>query len=539
MFRLTRTVFVCILAMMIIFLPIKAWAMKYDIIILYTNDIHCAVDDNISLAQVAQYKQDLSHEITPYVALVDAGDAVQGAPLGKLSTGESIITVMNSTGYDFAIPGNHEFDYGMKRFFELANKLNCGYYSVNFLDAKTQKPLLPAYKIMQFGDTKIAFIGVTTPESLTSSTPAFFQDEDGKYIYTFCEDKSGNKLYAQIQRAVNEVKSQGADYVFLVAHLGLNGVSPQWSSGAVAKNTTGIDAIIDGHSHEQIVSDIVKNKQQKDVVITQTGTKLNTLGKLTINSAGSIKTELIRDLPAENPQVAEIIKQEKAKFAPILAQPIGKSQVHLLSTDSITGEQLVRKQETNMGDFVTDAYKSVLNTDIALCNGGGIRSEITPGVFSYNDILTAFPFGNMCVVIEATGQQILDALELGASKYPQPNGGFLQVAGLSYTIDSTIPSHVVLNEKGDFVKVDGAYRVKDVKIRGQSLDLNRKYTVGGTSYLLKLGGDGMTMFKNSRIIQDEVFSETDAIVEYVQNYLNADIGNGYEDVSGSGRIKIK
>lgn len=532
-----RQLFLALLTFCFIFIPNSAWAIQKDIVILYTNDVHCGIEDNLGYTKLAQYKEDLQQD-TPYITLLDAGDAIQGAPIGKLSTGEAIINIMNEIGYDFAIPGNHEFDYGMDRFLTLNDKLSCGYYSSNLVNTVTGKNLLPAYKIFQFDDKKIALIGVTTPETLNSSTPAYFQDDKGIFIYSFNEDATGKKLYTNIQNTVDTVKKLGVDYVFLVAHLGMSGITPRWSSLAVAQNTQGIDAIIDGHSHEVIPSFIAKNKQGKNVLITQTGTKLQNIGKLTITPQGKISTELINDLTKTNQKTTDLINEEKNKYAPLLNQIIGKNTVKLITNDPNTNTRLVRNSETNLGDFVTDAYRVVLNTDVAICNGGAIRNELPMGDFSYNDILTTFPFGNMCVVLEITGQQLLDTLEMGAIRYPEEFGGFMQISGATYTINSKIPSSVITDEKGNFIKVDGAYRVQNVKINGKDLDLNKKYTIGGTSYILKFAGNGMTMFKDSPILQNEELSETDVIIEYIQNYLNATIGNEYANPYGQNRIII-
>lgn len=532
-----RQLFLALLTFCFIFIPNSAWAIQKDIVILYTNDVHCGIEDNLGYTKLAQYKEDLQQD-TPYITLVDAGDAIQGAPIGKLSTGEAIINIMNKIGYDFTIPGNHEFDYGMDRFLALNDKLSCGYYSSNLVNTITGKNLLPAYKIFQFDDKKIALIGVTTPETLNSSTPAYFQDDKGNFIYSFNEDATGKKLYTNIQKTVDTVKKLGVDYVFLVAHLGMNGITPRWSSLAVAQNTQGIDAIIDGHSHEVIPTFITKNKQGKNVLITQTGTKLQNIGKLTITPQGEISTELINDLTKSNQKTTDLINEEKNKYAPLLNQIIGTNTVKLTTNDPNTNTRLVRNSETNLGDFVTDAYRIVLNTDVAICNGGAIRNELPIGDFSYNDILTTFPFGNMCVVLEITGQQLLDALEMGAIRYPEEFGGFMQISGATYTINSKIPSSVITDEKGNFIKVDGTYRVQNVKINGKDLDLNKKYTIGGTSYILKFAGNGMTMFKDSPILQNEELSETDVIIEYIQNYLNATIGNEYANPYGQNRITI-
>lgn len=520
-------------------IPVAVLAAGKEIIILHTNDIHCGITDNMGIDKVAQYKKDLKKQGHP-VALADAGDAIQGAPIGKLSTGESIIKIMNAVGYDFVIPGNHEFDYGMARFLQLAPRQKCGYYSCNFVDVKTRKPILKPYKILAMGGKKIGFVGVTTPETLVTSTPKYFQDQNGKFIYSFCEDQTGEKLYEAVQRAVNDVRKEGADYVFLVGHLGTDGSIPYWSSGAVAANTYNIDAIIDGHSHEQYIPPHkVINKAGKEVLVAQTGTKIQSLGKMTIREDGTITSELVKGLKEADKKVTKLVAKENKKFEPILKQPVGEAMVELTVNDPKTGKRRVRNGETNLGDFVADAYRFVLDTDISMVNGGAVRNTIKKGVFTYNDLLQAFPFGNMCTVIEATGQQIVDALEVGASDYPGEHGAFMQVSGISYAIDPSVPSGLVIDAKGNFVEVKGERRVKDVMINGKPINLNGKYTVGGTTYVLKDGGNGLVMFKQSRLLKDGIMTDVDAIMEYVQNHLNAKVNEGYENPYGAGRITIK
>lgn len=528
------------LAMLVtLLLPVVVLAAGKEIIILHTNDIHCGITDNLGIDKVSQYKKDLKKQGHP-VALVDAGDAIQGAPIGKLSTGESIVKIMNAVGYDFVIPGNHEFDYGMERFLQLASRQKCGYYSCNFVDVKTRKPILKPYKIIVLGGKKIGFVGVTTPETLVTSTPKYFQDKDGKFIYGFCEDQTGEKVYAAVQRAVNNVRKEGANYVFLVGHLGTDGSIPYWSSGAIAANTYNIDGIIDGHSHEQYIPPHkIINKAGKEVLVAQTGTKLQSLGKMTIKEDGTITSELVKDLKTADPKITKLVAKENKKFEPILKQPVGEALVDLTGDDPKTGERRVRSGETNLGDFLADAYRFVLDTDVCMTNGGAIRNSIKKGVFTYNDLLKAFPFGNMCTVIEATGQQIVDALEVGASAYPNEHGAFMQVSGMSYTIDSSIPSGLVIDAKGNFVEIKGERRVKDVKINGKPIDLNCKYTVGGITYVLKDGGNGLVMFKQSKLLKDGIMTDVDAVTEYVQNHLNAKIKEGYENPYGAGRITIK
>ena len=506
----------CFLLLTMLFtLAAPLMALAEDIIILHTNDIHCGILDNVGFPHLSQYKKDLQ-KAGHKVLLVDAGDCVQGAPIGKLSKGESVVRIMNAVKYDFLIPGNHEYDYGMDQFFKLAKMQKSKYHSCNFIDLRTNTlPLAPS-KIIKIGGKTLGFVGVTTPQTLNTSTPKFFQDDKGNYIYGFFEDDTGEKLYAQIQKTVDQVRKDGAEYVFIVGHLGMDGSIPRWASPAIAQNTRGIDAIIDGHSHEKYAVRSEKNLDGKDVLITPLETNLKDTDK----------------------KIEKLIAKENKKFEPILNQPVGETAFDIRSDNPADKVRRVRNGETNMGDFVADAYKNVLDTDVAIVNGGSLRNNIKAGVITYAGLLEAFPFGNMCAAVECSGQILLDALEFGASNYPEERGNFMQVSGITYTIDSRIPSSVKLDDKGNFVGVTGEYRVKDVMVNGKPLDLKANYTVGGSNYVLKNGGDGNVMFKDCKLLQDGQISDVDAIMEYVQNYLNAKIPAEYEAWDGQKRIKI-
>ncbi len=584
-------------------LSFPARAADQDIVILYTNDVHCGIDEKIGYAGLSLYKKEMKAQ-TPYVTLIDAGDAIQGAPIGTLSDGGYIIDIMNQVGYDFAVPGNHEYDYGMPRFLELAGKLSCGYYSSNFMDLKTNTPVFAPYKMFTYGNTKVALVGATTPESFTKSTPAYFQDGSGNYIYGFCEDETGKKLYDQIQQSVNSARTEGAQYVILVGHLGENGTTDRWTSDSVIKNTTGIDALIDGHSHEEYSKNI-KNKDGKDVLLTQTGTKLKNIGKLTIRPDGSLASELVAEVPAgavsstytvqkgdslsriakrelgsfdrwreiynanrdkiKDPNVLtlgsqlvvpgktavskdgkaldydtdQFIKHIQAQYNESLKVVLGHTDVELTINNPATGERAVRSGETNLGDLCADAYRQVLGADIGIVNGGGVRAGIKPGNITYNDTLTVHPFGNMGCMAEVTGQQIKDALEMASRNYPKESGGFLQVSGLKYTIKTSVPSSVQVDEKGNFVKVAGAYRVADIMIGDSPLDTSKVYTVASHNYMLKMAGDGMTMFKNSKVIRDDVMTDVDILSAFIRNNLGGNVGADYANPAGQGRITIQ
>lgn len=519
-----------------------------DIVLLFTNDVHCAVDDNIGYAALAEYKKRLAND--NYVILADAGDFSQGAPIGTLSKGLFLVDIMKKVGYDFCIPGNHEFDYNMANFLQNCLELNNLIFSSNFIDLRNNKSVLPPYKIFSLGNKKVALVGATTPESFTKSTPTYFQDSMGKYIYTLSEDNNGRKLYRNIQKAVNDARKEGADYVILIGHLGIDGTTERWKSTTVIANTTGIDAVIDGHSHE-VYNQMVKNKRGREIPLVQTGTKLKNIGQLTINKAGEISIQMVdhvvpidgspvenergQKIHAKDPEVDRFIKDIQAKYQDSIKEVIiPTNKVNLITTFPFSKDRAVRKAETNLGDLCADAYRTVLGADIGFMNGGGIRNEIPLGNVTYEDCLKVMPFNNLATLIKCKGQVIKDALEMGAHLFPEENGGFIHVSGLTYTIDGTIPSSVKLDDKNNFVSVDGEYRVRDIKVDGKDLDLNKEYSVACHDYMLINGGDGYTMFKGSEVLKDRIMPDVDALVEY----LKAEGTSNYTNLAGAGRITI-
>ena len=519
------------------------------IIILHTNDVHCQIDQkknkdgivtNIGYAGVLAYKKEMEnlHGINN-VTLVDAGDAIQGGPIGTLSKGEYIVDIMNYVGYDVACPGNHEFDYGMENFLKLSTETSkANYICCNFRDLE-ENPILAPYTLIKYGDLTIAYLGINTPESFTKSSPIYFQDENGNYIYDFAQGEKGQTLYKTVQKYVDEAIKEGANYVVAIGHLGDEGASEYWSSKSLIKNTYGIDIFIDGHSHE-VYSEILKNKKGKNVLLAQTGTKLQNLGKITINTKNKkITSEFISNYKAQDEDAVNYIEGIKNKFSDVLQEVVAKSNVTLTTLDPATHKRTIRNSETNLGDFCADAYRTMVGADIAFANGGGIRADIEEGDITYEEIINVHPFGNEICMIETSGQDILDALEVGAYEYPVENGGFLQVSGLSYTIDPSIPSSVVFNERGQFVKVDGKYRVTEVMIGNEPLVLNKTYTLASHNYMIKNGGDGYTMFMDDKMIKDSVVIDNGALINYITENLNGVIGNEYKNPKGSGRIIIK
>ena len=454
-----------------------------------------------------------------------------------------MVDLMKAVGYDVAVPGNHEFDYGFDRFLEIVKGAgNTPYVSANLWDKTADKAVLDAYKMFTVNGKKIAIVGITTPETLVKSTPTFFQNDKGEYIYDFCNDETGEKLYKVVQTAVDAAKKEGADYVIAVGHLGIDEQSEPWTSTSVIKNTTGIDALIDGHSHSTFTK-TEKNKDGKDIVVAQTGTKLKNIGHMVIAPDGKITAELVPVVAGVAPYNGAIAKKVAAlqeEVDEVSKKVVAKTEVDLTTLDPETGKRAVRSAETNLGDLCADAYRDLLGTDIAFVNGGGVRADIKKGDITYGQIIAVHPFGNTACKIEVTGEQIWTALEIGSAALPGESGGFLQVSGLEYTVNTAIPTPARFDENKNFVKLEGEHRVTDVKIGGQPLDVKKTYTLGGHNYMLINGGDGYTVFKGSKILAQEVAIDNEVLIKYITGTLNGVVAadSVYAKPTGEGRIHI-
>lgn len=508
-----------------------------DVVILYTNDVHCGVDDTIGYAGLAAYKAEMKAAGNE-VLLVDAGDAIQGAPIGTVSKGEYITDIMNEVGYDLAIPGNHEFDYGMEQFLAITEKAAFPYISANFMDLTTNKPVLDAYKIFEVAGTNVAFVGISTPKTITTSTPVYFQNENGEFIYGFCQDETGEGVYAKVQAAVDAARKAGARFVIAVGHLGIEADCAPWTSNDIIANTTGIDVLIDGHSHSTVASESVKNKEGNPVLLTQTGTKLTNIGKLVITTDGTITTELVSEYAEKDATAESFIGGIKAQYDAQMQTVVAHSDYELTiyQPDTDPAVRIVRNAETNLGDLCADAYRVIGGSDIGFMNGGGVRASIAAGDITYENILTVMPFGNNLCVVEATGQQILDALEMGARSVPSESGGFLQVSGLTYEIHTNVASGVQLDTDGLFTGVEGEYRVQNVMVGGEPLDLAKTYTVACHDYMLKNCGDGFTMFKGCTVLKDMVMVDNQMLTTFIIENLGGTVGEEYSNPFGQERI---
>ena len=559
-----KKVFACLLAVVMllgmIVVPAAAKAEgeeAKEIVILYTNDVHCGVTDGMGFVGVARVKAALE-AAGKEVILVDNGDSNQGDVIGTLSKGEAIVELMNAVGYDVAVIGNHDFDYGMDQFKKNVSLATYQFVCCNFIDIASGEPYLKPYTIIEKAGKKIAFVGIDTPESFTKSTPKYFQDGEGNFIYSFCEGNNGQDLCDKVQETVDAARAEGADYVIALAHLGIDYQSEPWTSSNVIENTTGIDAMLDGHSHTDFKLEFgkdfvtVKNKDGNEVIHSSTGTKLANIGILTISGdkmsaklldASAMKFIDEAGLLAEDNGVGEVVKAALAKNDELVNTVVAHTDVDLVIKDPVSGERIVRNQETNLGDLCADAYRAMGETDIAFVNGGGVRDTIPAGDVTYGQIIKVHPFGNALCTVEATGQEILDALEMSVCSMPGESGGFLHVSGLKFTVDLNVDSTVVKDDKKMFVEVAGDRRVKDVEVLQEDgtyapIDPNKTYTLACHNYLLKDMGDGYTMFADNKFLSENVMLDNQVLINYIVEKLGGTVGSDYIDPYGQGRITI-
>ena len=572
-----------------------------DVVILYTNDVHTYIDGPLSYDVLAGLKASLE-ETYGNVLLVDAGDAVQGTAFGSMDKGETIVKLMNAAGYDLATLGNHEFDYGMDGAMNVISWAEYPYISCNFYHEENGvkgETVLAPYEIFEIGGRKIAFIGITTPESFTKSTPAYFQDENGNYIYGISGGEDGAALYADVQAAIDSVE---ADYVIALGHLGDDPASQPWTSEEVIANVSGLDAFIDGHSHSTVVS-----KDVNGTLLTQTGEYFGNIGMMLIDGeSGEISTDLIsyaeitevvKDetgaavLDEDSNEVTEVVGYEFVSNLDLggttwasdeavaaikdawiteidtqLGQTIGSTALTFDNYDA-DGNRLVRSQETNTGDFAADALYYLfdnmgLDVDVAIMNGGGVRNKAVTGELTYKTAKNIHTFGNVACLQTITGQQLLDALEWGARGVGtgEEIGGFLHVAGITYKVDAEWPASVQMDDKGVWTGAPtGGYRVHDVQVYNKEtgayepLDLTANYNLAGYNYTLRDLGDGFNMFSGAVNVLDYVMEDYMVLANYIQGFeggvvdaVNSPLAAkfpgmlvDYSTVNGSGRIVME
>ena len=548
---------------------------KSDVTILYTNDVHTYIDKQspkLTYAAIADLKQSYQNAGKD-VLLVDAGDHVQGTAYGSMDEGASIIKLMNAAGYDAATPGNHEFDYGMDRAKAIMKEADFPYLSCNWVDLRTGLRVLPSVKVFVRGGRRIAFVGVTTPETFTKSTPAYFMDKaQRKYIYDIQGGEDGKKLYDAVQKAIDKAKLL-ADVVIGLGHLGVDPSSSPWTSEEVIAHTSGFDAFIDGHSHTVMENKQVQDASGKAVTLTQTGSYFANVGEMTIAADGTITTKLIPTHEGMDAGIAAMQTGWVNTVDDMLGEKIAVGDSDFYVSDPATGKRRIRSAETNLGDFVADGIYAYFNEveklhcDLAIMNGGGIRADVPAGDWTFKTCKQVSPFGNVACLMSVTGKQIQDALEFAsrfAGEGGKENGGFLQVAGATYEIHTDIPNTVQTDEKNVWIgSATGTPRVQNVKIYDKAsgsylpLDPGATYALAGMNYTLRNLGDGFAMFDGAELIKDYVSEDYLVMATYAMTFDGADAAGlphlssansplaaypgyllNYEQPYGAGRITI-
>ena len=498
------------------------------IVILYENDVHCAVE---GYSKLAAMKNELKAEYE-YVGAVSSGDFVQGGTLGAVSKGEYIVRLMNLVGYDAIALGNHEFDYTISRLSELYELTETKYISCNFAKIGEEKTYFKPFTIVSYGDVDIAYIGIITPETITSARPSQFRNESGEIIYTFNE----SRLYEVVQESIDEATKAGADYVIALSHVGYDESGKIDDVTDVIENTDGLDVVLDAHSHSVIEEKTIKDKSGDNVLLTSTGTGFEHIGKLTITN-GTFDTELIKTETyiKTDADVDAYIAEINEGYAELGNRKIGESKVDL-TTHNEENVRLVRTAETNLGNLCSDAFRIITNADVSYANGGGLRAPIKSGDMTFNDIYSVFPFNNRIVTAEITGQVLLDMLEMSMISYPEEDGAFPHVSGITFSVDKSIPSSVKVDENGFFTEVDGERRVYDVKIFDKEsgtykdLELDKKYIIASSDYYILSYGSGMSMFKDATILENEGTLDVEVLERYITDNLNGIVGEEYKNV---------
>lgn len=506
-----------------------------NIVIMYENDVHCAVD---GYAKFAALRSEFEAK-TPYVTTVSAGDFIQGGDVGSMTTGAGIIDIMNKVGYDYVTLGNHEFDYGIERMDELMDNLNATVVDANYCHYPSMELVYQPYAIEEYGKVKVAYIGITTPHTFTSTSPLKFMDEDGNKKLDFMN----GELNEQTNRMAEQARGEGADYVVLLSHIGILSYADIENSYELIGHTRGIDAVLDGHSHSVIKDTLIANAEGKMVHLTSTGTKFQNMGVLTIDTLGNISATLFDT--EEYGKVDENVRQYVNKVRNDASEAgnvkIGQS-AFTLSINDENGRRIVRKQECGLGNFIADSYRDIFGTDIAVVNGGGVRTDLKAGDITYNDIFNVTPFSNTLCSGTITGQQLLDALEMCYSVTPDEVGRFMHISGMRLDVDTSVNPQFEL-DNGLFVAVaDGSpRRVSNLEILNRTtgnyepVDLQRTYTIAGSNYVLRdLGSEAA--FRYTVCDADLGVTDVEVTVQYFRDTLQGVMPARY--AAPEGRVVI-
>lgn len=509
---------------------------EQNIVILYENDVHCAID---GYAKFAALRTDYQRQ-TPYVAMVSAGDFSQGGAVGTMTKGEAPVQIMNKMGYDVVTLGNHEFDFGMEQLFHLTDLLEATVVCANFCRYPSMELLYRPYIIKEYGKVKVAYIGLVTPSTIGSSKPSNFVDESGNRIYDFMNAQ----LEEQINQLAANARQEGADYVVLLAHNGINLSNTYMDGVQLLQRTIGIDVMLDGHSHVIVPDSVVCNAEGKTVHYTSTGTKFQYMGVLTIDTVGSVSVQLVETekyagLDTEMQRFVTDLQDQVSKAGKTV---LGHTDFELSIYDA-EGKRMVRNRENVVGNLLADAIRAFFSTELAVINGGGVRETIKKGDITYNDLLAVQPFNNLLLSATITGQQLLDALEVCYSMTPVETGSFMQISGMRLTIDTT--AHADIEFENDLfvrIKEGSARRVSNLEVYDSAsqqyvpVDPSRRYSIASSDYPFTQNGCSGA-FRFAQPDEELGLADIEATVTYVRDDLHGQIPSKY--AATEGRILFK
>lgn len=501
-----------------------ASGLNDNIAVLYSGDINGGVDSNIGLAGMAAYANEMKTK-SRYVELVDVGNAVSGSVLASTSKGEYVVEALNAAGYTTAVPGAGEFSYGVSRLVTgLSKTASYQYVSCNFTSTITGDTVFKPYRIAAYGDTKVAYVGISDPD-IMASYESYFKNSDGTYAYSFADGNDGKELYAAVQSAVDKAKGEGAQYIIALGSL-RDTNDAAYTAKSIIENTSGINAFINSNSGKALSGEQVRTKDGMYALLTSPGEGTKNIGVLTLSASDkTVSTQLISAYKLKDIKTKDAIDTLTKEYSGDLNEAFATTSSRLAATNG-SGVRIVESSETNLGDLAADAYRTVTGADIAFVEASEIKADIAVGGMSYNDVMRALPGNKNISVAKVSGFDLLDALEMSARLYPNKNSGFLQVSGLTFDIQETVIPSVTVDGLGSFVSVDDDYRVTNVMINGKELDLMGTYTVAGTNDLLN-GKTGYTMLTNGPLTKVNVAVDNQALITYILNNLKGSVGGAY------------
>ena len=507
--------FLALVMVLALAIPAGATETEQDltghIVILHTNDVHGAIGEYAKVAALKQAYQAAG----AYVLLADAGDFIQGDPTVSASQGKTAIELMNLAGYDVAAPGNHEFDYGYPNLKTLAGEADFPILAAN-VRYDNAAALGDQTTFTTTDGKKIGIFGLDTPETATKAHP------DKIKGVSFL---AAQEMFDCAQAQVDALKADGCDYIICLGHLGIDAESTGNRSIDLLEKVTGIDVFIDGHSHstlEEIKEATNGTGKVGDTVLTSTGTKLANVGMVDISPDGTISTsslatsELTVTPDAKVAARAEEIQKEiDADYGTVFA----KTEV------ALDGEKAnVRTGETNLGDLIADAmlWQAGLldeGVDAAVTNGGGIRASIAAGDITKKDINTGLPFGNTLYVVKVTGAELLEALEASTYCTPEAIGGFPQVAGIEFTVNTGAQFDTKeLYPGSTYGKPASINRVMIQTVGGEAFNPEETYTIV-TNDFMGAGGDTYYAFKAASSGYDSGVPLDEVVMDYITSEL--------------------